>query len=149
MGPTTHVSQLCTSTLARPRLPSPVSFWKLWIFCLALVNWSSRERSLPAARDPASAWPSGILGRETQGVDVMGEPLNARTPAGGQKSNNVLHLCPRKTKTVKHNGRKLHVVLGCFITPWIRIKSFQWSNNLSTFWPNSSIICRKKSQNSC
>lgn len=41
--------------------PSPVSFWKLWIFCLALVSWSSRERSLPAAMDPASAWPSGIL----------------------------------------------------------------------------------------
>lgn len=43
----------------------------------------------------------------------MGEQLNARTSAGGQKSNNVLQLCPRKTKTVKYNGRKLHVVLGC------------------------------------
>jgi len=47
-----------------PFLPSPVSFWKLLIFCLALVSWSSRERSLPAASEPASAWPSGILGED-------------------------------------------------------------------------------------
>lgn len=34
--------------------PSPVSFWKLWIFCLARVNWSSKERRRPAAREPTS-----------------------------------------------------------------------------------------------
>lgn len=67
-------------------LPSPVSFWKLWIFCFALVNWSSSERSLPAARDPASPWPSGILWRGGRWQDKTDNNLSRSRSYG-------VHIC--------------------------------------------------------